>query len=247
MFIFAPTINLITQLTTMQKTNNQQGYTGNPTTEQPIDEHRSLEIITRMIADTSAKIDSNSGRYFLLWGYTTVVVSLFEYVAQVSGWSMPLCLWAWWLIPLVGGIGTIILTRSERHGKKLPKSYLDRSVSIVWTVFGLSFGFALIAALVYGTNLLFLTAMLMGMGTVITGKICRHKVLTVAGKAALILSLLFPANHLLVTQCSESIIEAGFISIDALLYAEIVIFAAIFMVMMVIPGHILTNRAKKSR
>ena len=44
--------------------------------EQQIDERRSIEIITKMIADTSAQIDNQSGKYFLLWGYTTVVVSI---------------------------------------------------------------------------------------------------------------------------------------------------------------------------
>lgn len=212
--------------------------------EQPIDEHRSLEIITRMIADTSAKIDSNSGRYFLLWGYTTVLVSLFEYVAQLSQWSIPLCLWAWWLIPVIGGIGTIVLSHRENRNRRHPKSYLDRSISIVWSVFGLSFGFALIAALVYGTNLLFLTAMLMGMGTVITGKICRHKVLIVAGKAGMILTLLFPVCHIITVNYADAITNSGIISVSALLYGEILIFALIFTVMMIIPGHILTNRAK---
>jgi hypothetical protein len=42
--------------------------------EQTIDEHRSIEIISKMIADTSAHFDSESSKYFLLWGYTTVIV-----------------------------------------------------------------------------------------------------------------------------------------------------------------------------
>lgn len=207
-----------------------------------LDEHRSIEIITKMIADTSAHIDSYSGKYFLLWGYTTVIVSLFEYVAQVVGWPMEICLWAWWLIPIVGGIGTLILTMKAAPR---PKSYLDRSISAVWMVFGLSWGMAFVAALVYGTNLLFLTVMLMGMGTVITGKICRHKVLSIAGKAGMVLSLLFPARHLLMQEYGEVIYNSGFEPIEALLYIEIAIFAVIFVVMMVIPGHILCNRARR--
>lgn len=35
------------------------------TVEQPIDERRSLEIISQMIADTSRKIEQNSSLYFL--------------------------------------------------------------------------------------------------------------------------------------------------------------------------------------
>lgn len=210
--------------------------------EQQIDEHRSLEIISKMIADTSAHIDNESGKYFLLWGYTTVIVSLFEYVAQLLHLPMHLCLWAWWLIPIVGGIGTIILNR--RAGVARPKSYVDRSISAVWMVFGLSFGMAFIAALVYGANILFLTAMLMGMGTVITGKICQHKVLTVAGMAGMVLSLLIPAGHLLLREYATALRESGIAHVEAIFYIEMVIFAAVFLVMMVIPGHILYNRAR---
>ncbi|MBQ8492949.1 MAG: hypothetical protein IJ464_01555 [Alistipes sp.] len=206
-----------------------------------LDERRSIEIISRMIADTSAHIDRESGKYFLLWGYTTVIVSLFEYVAQVCHLPLPLCLWAWWLIPLVGGVGTLIL---NRRGTTRPKSYVDRSISAVWMVFGLSFGMAFIAAMVYGANILYLTAMLMGMGTVITGKICQHRVLTIAGKVGMILSLIIPAWHLLMREYGTELRESGIEPIEAILYVEIVIFAAIFTVMMVIPGHVLYNRSK---
>ena len=208
-----------------------------------LDERRSIEIISKMIADTSAHIDSESGKYFLLWGYTTVIVSLFEYLAQVCHLPMPLCLWAWFLIPVVGGIGTIILNRNANNTR--PKSYVDRSISAVWTVFGLSFGMVFIASLVYHTSLLYLTSLMMGMGTVITGKICRHDVLAWAGKAGVVLSLLFPAWHLLMREYGISLRDSGIANIEAVLYIEIVIFALIFLIMMVIPGHILYNRSKR--
>lgn len=213
--------------------------------EQTIDEHRSIEIISKMIADTTAHIDSESGKYFLLWGYTTVIISLFEYFAQVFHLPTSLCVWAWWLIPVVGGIGTLILNR--RASVTRPKSYVDRSISIVWTVFGLSFGMIFIAALVYHTSILYLTALMMGMGTVITGKICRHNVLAWAGKAGVVLSLLFPARHLLMREYGIALRDSGIANIEAVLYIEIVIFALIFLIMMVIPGHILYARAKNKR
>ncbi len=213
------------------------------TDDKRLDERRSIEIISKMIADTSAHIDSESGKYFLLWGYTTVIVSLFEYLAQICHLPMPLCLWAWFLIPVVGGIGTIILNRNANNTR--PKSYVDRSISAVWTVFGLSFGMVFIAALVYHTSLLYLTSLMMGMGTVITGKICRHDVLAWAGKAGVVLSLLFPAWHLLMREYGIALRDSGIANIEAVLYIEIVIFALIFLIMMVIPGHILYNRSKR--
>lgn len=212
--------------------------------EQSINEHRSIEIISQMIADTSANIDRVSGKYFLLWGYTTVIVSLFEYVAQVNNILVPLLLWCWFLIPIIGGIGTIMINYNQKKkGATTPKSYIDRSISAVWMVFGLSYVMVYIAAMVYHTNILFLTSVLMGMGTAITGLICRHKILSVAGFAGIALSLLFPVRHLYLQQMGESIYGAMNIP-EWLLYGDILWFSLIFAVMMVIPGHKLRYRAK---
>lgn len=208
-----------------------------------VDAQRSLDIISRMIADTSAHIDSNAGRYCLAWGYTTVLVSIFEYVAQISGWNMHLCLWVWFLIPIVGGFFTRRFARSDmRRVGARPKSYLDRCVSIVWTVFGMSSLLAYAAALAYNVSLLFLIVMLMGMGTVITGAICRHRFLAGCGIASMFLSLIFPIMHIVLQRMKEDALQ----ELDvATIYSDIIIFAVIFLVMMVIPGHILVNRAKK--
>lgn len=207
-----------------------------------LDEHRSLEIIRTMIADTSAHIDRTSGKYFLLWGYTTVIVSLFEYFVQLYLCNVQLALWAWFTIPVVGGIGTLLL---NRHSEQRPKSYVDRSISSVWSVLGFSWGLMFVAALAYGANILFLTVVLMGMGTVITGKICQHKVLTASGKAAIILSLIFPAHRLLISEYGTALHDSDTECFKAVIFSEIIIFALIFVVMMIIPGHILSKRAKK--
>ncbi|MBR2975904.1 MAG: hypothetical protein IKC57_03575 [Alistipes sp.] len=214
--------------------------------KEQINEHRSIEIISQMIAATKSDIDRESGKYFLLWGYTTVLVSLFEFFAQTGGMDSVACAWCWWLIPLVGGVGTLWLShRASRGHAPRPKSHLDRSVSAVWQVFGLSWGMVLVAALAYGTNILFLTIVMMGMGTVITGKICQHRVLTISGKLSMLLSLIFPAHHLLMREYGTTLRDSGFEHFEYLLYGEIIIFALIFTVMMIVPGHILYNRAKR--
>lgn len=213
-----------------------------------MDEHRSIEIISQMIAQTSADIDRESGKYFLLWGYTTVIVTLGQCLAYSLGANSTLCAWCWWLIPIIGGIGTLWQNHRASNGKiRRPKSYLDRSISAVWMVIGLSFGMVFIAALVYQTSILFLTSVLMSIGTVITGKICQHRVLTISGKLSMIFSLLFPIRHLLVREYSIALHESGINHIEFLLYGEMIIFAVIFVVMMVVPGHILYNRAKHLR
>ena len=205
------------------------------TVEQPIDERRSLEIISQMIADTSQKIEQNSSYHFLAWGYTTVLVSLFEYIVCVAGLNKS-WLWAWWLIPVIGGVATYLLTRREKQSVR-PKSYIDRSVSAVWTVLGLS---SLVSYVVFFDNasaFYFLIAFMMGIGTTISGAICRQRLLTVSGAVSILLSVVFPLKRWAMINYT--------ITDPAIIYADILIFAAIFVVMMIVPGHIYLHRAKK--
>lgn len=209
-----------------------------------LNEQRSLEIISQMIADTKSHIDNNSGKYFLLWGYTTVIITLFEYVVMTQ--HLPLTLtWGWFALPIVGGIGTFLLNqRAKRAGDTQPKSYLDRSVSAVWVTFGVSYLFIYIAALVYQTNIFFLTAIMMGMGTVISGAICRHKILTISGISGMCLSLLFPVRHVIFENMTAEGVQVSLN--EYVIFSDYIIFALIFTIMMVIPGHVLLNRAKQT-
>ena len=204
-----------------------------------MDNQKSLEIISQMIADTSNQIERNSGKYFLSWGYTTVAVSILEYFVMCLHLNTAL-IWAWWLIPVIGGVATVVLARRE---SPTPKSYVDRSISAVWAVFGTSSLYAFVAAVVYGTSMFFLIVLLMGMGTVITGAICRHQKLTVCGGIAMLLSLIFPIKHIALKNIEEEALQN---TSEWLIYSDIIIFAAIFIVMMVIPGHIMNCKSKKS-
>ena len=203
-----------------------------------MDNQKSLEIISQMIADTSVQIESNSGKYFLAWGYTTVAVSIFEYF--VMGLHLnPLLIWAWWLIPVIGGLATLLLARKEAPA---PKSYVDRSISAVWAVFGVSSLFAFVAAVVYGVSMFYLIVLLMGMGTVITGAICRHRNLIICGSIAMLLSLVFPIKQIVTKNMDTTAFgEAA----EWIIYSDIIIFALIFLVMMVVPGHIMCHRQRR--
>lgn len=208
-----------------------------PSVGEPIDERRSLEIISQMIADTSRKIEQNSSLYFLAWGYTTVLVSIFEYIVWVADLNKS-WLWAWWLIPVIGGIAMLILGRRERKVGAHPKSYVDRSVSAVWTVLGLSCWIAFVVFFDNASAFYFLIAYTMGIGTTISGAICRQRLLTVCGAVSIALSVAFPLKRW--------VLEAYTITEPAVIYADIIIFAAIFVVMMIVPGHIFYHRAKRS-
>jgi len=208
-----------------------------PSTNEPSDERRSLEIISQMIADTSRKIEQNSSLYFLAWGYTTVLVSIFEYFVWVADLNKS-WLWAWWLIPVIGGIATFLLGRRERKVGALPKSYVDRSVSAVWTVLGLSWWIAFVVFFGNASAFYFLIAYTMGIGTTISGAICRQRLLTVCGAVSILLSVVFPLKRWLIVNYA--------ITEPAVIYSDILIFAAIFVVMMIVPGHLFLHRAKRS-
>lgn len=205
---------------------------------EPIDEHRSLEIISRMIAETSQKIEQNTSHYFLAWGYTTTLVSLFEYLVWVLDWNKS-WLWAWWLIPIVGGCATLILNRRQNRLGAHPKSYIDRSVSAVWTVLGLSTLIAYVLFFDNASSFLFLIVYMMGIGTTITGVICRQRLLTVCGAVSIVLAALLPLKRWTVMYYE--------IADPAVFYADMLIFALIFVVMMIVPGHIFLHRAKRER
>ena len=143
-------------------------------------------------------------------------------------------------LTVIGGVATTLLARKEAP---TPKSYVDRSISAVWAVFGVSSLYAFVAAVVYSTSMFFLIVLLMGMGTVITGAICRHRNLTICGGVAMLLSLIFPIKHIVIKNLET---EALHSTTDWLIYSDIIIFAVIFLVMMVIPGHIMHKRSSNN-
>ncbi len=66
-----------------------------------LNEKESLELITRMINNTQQKLEKGNGLPFLIWGYTTILVSLVVwYFFSTTGnpnWN-----YLWFLIPVIG-------------------------------------------------------------------------------------------------------------------------------------------------
>lgn len=140
--------------------------------KEDLNERESLELITRMIQNTKCRMAENAGMPFLLWGYMTVAVSLLVwFMLKQTGnadWN-----YLWFLLPLVAFPGTLW---SGRKRKKMVRTYVDRIIGYVWTVFGLS-AFLLSCVAVFGWDIpiLFTILLLMGMGTALTGLIVGMK------------------------------------------------------------------------
>ncbi|OJV90962.1 MAG: hypothetical protein BGO34_21970 [Bacteroidia bacterium 44-10] len=189
--------------------------------ERQLNEKESLELIARMIQNTQQKLEKGNGMPFLVWGYTTIVVSLlvWYFLSRTGDYRMH---YLWFLIPLVAGPVMFFLIRKYEKGVK---TYIDRVVGYVWVVMGVS-GFIMSVTAMFFWNLpiLFIIILLMGSGTAITGLVIRFTPIAIAGFVGIVLSL-----ACLFTQ-----------GVD-----QILVFAAVFLMMMVIPGHILYAKGRK--
>ena len=141
--------------------------------ERKLNEKESLELITRMIQNTKDRMAENSGTPFLLWGYVTVIISLLVwFLLKETGnnnWQF-----LWFLLPVIAFPATLW---SQRKARKMLKTYIDRVVDYVWTVFGLgAFLVSCTAIFVWKIPILFVILLMMGMGTALTGLIVNTKV-----------------------------------------------------------------------
>ena len=104
------------------------------------------------------------------------------------------------------------------------KNYIDRVTGQIWAVFGVV-GFCLSCmAFVVRIDILFVISLLMGMGATLTGLVCKYKPLSIAGMIGIALSFSMLFIH-----------GSG----------VYLVFAAIFIVMMIVPGHIMNKQMKK--
>ena len=195
-------------------------------------EAQSLELITSMIQDSRARLARNSGTPFLIWGYTTIAVSLFNALALYMDWSHSWA-WSWFLIPVIGWLGMVLLYKNEPSAH----NYIDRIVSMIWVVIGLSFLWLLVGVVVFGGSISYLTVVVMGIGTVLTGCVLKHRITAICGWAAMCASLIFPIV-IFIQSRSDSAVYLS----EVWIWGELIVFAVIFFFMMVVPGHILNRK-----
>ena len=181
----------------------------------------SIALISRMIDNTRNRMLRNSGRPFLVWGYVTVFTTLLVmgavYYFQDPKWNI-----LWMLLPVLGAL-LMWLTR-DKHTEGKVSTFVDRVINNVWLVMGLTAWFVSMLALFTPMRLpiLFIILLIMGMGTTVTGLIIRFTPTAVGGVAAIIL--------------------APFTLIAGNMWQPL-LFIAGFVVMMIVPGHILNYKS----
>ena len=177
-------------------------------------EKQSLELISQMIQNSKRNVKTNAGGPSLIWGYATVFTSILIYLGLIYIGTYQVML-GWFLIPIIGGIGMFIL--NKRDQPVLVKTFIDRVINYIWIVFGILGCVFSMSAFIYQMNILFIIGILMSAGITLTGCVTNYKPYIISG------------------------ILGALISILCLVFAHqafsILIFASVFVVAMIIPGH----------
>lgn len=203
--------------------------------EKRLTESESIEIITSMINRTKDRY-IGSGNIMLMWGYLVVAVTILVWV-MIDTTHNPLWNWLWFMIPVIGGIATPLMARKEKRERGVT-TYSDMISSRLWTMFGLSEAVLILVCLVaqlgFGVNswisMMVYSFIVAAFAEIVQGIILKENSLVVGGSLGLFLGM--------ITLCSA----VG----NMTLYADIFlpIFMLGFVVMMIIPGHVLNYKAK---
>ena len=181
----------------------------------------SLVLIGRMIENTRSRMVRNAGRPLLAWGYATVLTTLVVW-GTVVYFQDPRWNYLWILLPLLGWL-LMRLTRGEKPEGEV-RTFVDRVIANVWMVMGLSAWFVSMLSLFSPIRLpiLMIILLMMGMGTAITGLIIRFTPAVAGGVAAIVIA---PVSIIVPDMWQPLLFIAGFV------------------VMMIVPGHILNHKS----
>ena len=175
----------------------------------------------------------------LMWGYLSVVVAALVWILLAKTHN-PAWNWLWFLIGVIGGIATPIMDKKQRV-KSGVKSYSDKLTSQIWTIVGCSafvatlfcLGFSLFMGYDAWKMMFAFALIIVPMAEMAQGIVIKEKSLVIGGAIGL-------ACGIFIVCC----IAAG-----VPLYINMIlpIFIVAFICMMIIPGHIINNKAKSQR
>lgn len=156
-----------------------------------------------------------NGNDLLTWGYTTVFFSLAVYVCLKLTENSHFYL-------LYLGVPIIANTIVAIYNKNKPKTETERLINKIWALFGMIVVLSCIGRYFYEFPLFALIALLMGLETVITGMIIRHKIVTTLGFFGILGTVLL-------------VVISG--------YEQNLVILSVFFFIAVIPGHIINRKS----
>lgn len=185
-------------------------------------QNESLEIISRMIKETRNNMERGGGNIFLLWGYICLIVSLAVY-CLLSNTGDYRFNWLWFAIPVVGYPGMIYMLKKREKGAI---TIVSRVISNIWIVLGIVAGLLSIYMFVdyKAYPIMFVMSLLINSGVAISGLVIRFRPIVIAGFLGILLSF-------------------GMLMVAGI--NQILIFALLAVIMLIIPGHILNNASRK--
>lgn len=204
--------------------------------DKKLTEKESLEVITSMIARTKARY-LGSGNILLMWGYLAVFSSILVWIllaaTQQNVWN-----WLWFAIPVIGMPLTSIMARREKRTDGVV-TYSDKITSHLWSIFGVSeivltlicLGFSLIGGIKCWTAMIVYTIIAAPFAEIAQGLIVKEKSLTWGGIVGLAIGM--------VLVCCVT----GKIPLLANWFMPL--FILFWVVLMIVPGHIINHKAKK--
>ena len=139
---------------------------------------QSLQVIQTMI-DKTRRSFSDKSHYFLLWGWTTMLAFLGQFVL-ISVFNAARHYYIWW-ITIVAAIVTMVLMLKERKEEKVT-TYVTESMGHLWIGMGISFFVVSLIFIKIGWNYCYpFFIMLYGLGTFISGRILQFTPLVAGG------------------------------------------------------------------
>ncbi|NCC10564.1 MAG: hypothetical protein EOM31_08690 [Bacteroidia bacterium] len=189
--------------------------------DKKISGQESLELIAQMIRETQDRTARYAAYPLLIWGYTTAIISVLIWLLyrQTHLWQLN---FLWFALPLIGMPLTLFFSRKDQNRGVI--NYIDRVTKHVWMVFGIVAFLLSCCSFKLAIDILFMIPLLMGMATTISGLVSKYKPLAFCGAAGIVLSFFMLFMH----------------TTDKLL-----VFAAIFVIMQVVPGHLLNQKMKQ--
>lgn len=211
--------------------------------ERKLTERESVELIATMIAKTKRHLTHGEGNMLLFWGYLCTIVALlhelYSYLSYGMGMELPFSgKLIWWLIPAVGIPYTLTIQR-RNAGAQNVVTYTDKLSNSLWNyVMLLAVITIIIGALFFisGLNVWYVMMLfaffVIGMAVSVQGMIIKEKPMIYGG--------------------AFSVLSGGFICAGMIIGASwlgmytVPLFIISFIVMMIIPGHILNHKAEKA-
>ena len=202
--------------------------------ERTLNEKESLALITQMINSSKKNMEIGQGNIMLIYGYFTTVLSIVLFVLISLTHNF---IWSWgWMLMFV--IWPIMSYRQRQRPPKVV-TYTDKVISQVWQVMGwmfivtfLTIGIIEFSFARYIDFILMLPLSLIycGIGVSITGIIIQERWMTYTPQIAFIIAI-YMLTMLIIGEKATTLWY---------LY-----FGLSFVFMMIIPGHIVNNKAQK--